>query len=67
MQIAISRRERSKAKASLLASSVLALHALVFAMASPAGAFTAYVSNEKGNSITIIDTGKMEVTKTVQV
>jgi YVTN family beta-propeller protein len=65
MQIAMSRREGSKV--SPLASTVLALNALAFGMASPAGAFTAYVSNEKGNSITIIDTGKMEVTKTVQV
>src|SRR6202045_5101165 len=65
MQIAISLRERSKVNP--LASSVFALNALVFVMASPAIAFTAYVSNEKGNSITIIDTGKMEVAKTVQV
>ena len=39
----------------------------LLAMAAPALAFTAYVSNEKGNSISIIDTDKMEVTKTVQV
>ena len=65
MHIAISLRERSTVNR--LASSVFALHALAFVMASPAGAFTAYVSNEKGNSITIIDTAKMEVTKTVQV
>ena len=65
MHIAISLRERSKVNP--LASSVFALKALVFAMASPAGAFTAYVSNEKGNSISIIDTGKLEVTKTVPV
>ena len=65
MQIAISLRERSKV--STLACSAFALNALAFVMASPAWAFTAYVSNEKGNSITIIDTGKMEVTKTVPV
>src|ERR1700738_4151924 len=65
MQIAISLRERSRVNP--LASSVLALNALAFAIAAPAGAFTAYVSNEKGNSITLIDTAKMEVTKTVPV
>src|ERR1700724_1114094 len=65
MHIAISLPERSKVDS--LARSVFALNALAFVMASPAGAFTAYVSNEKGNSITIIDTGKMEVTKTVPV
>ena len=36
-------------------------------MTAPAVAFTAYVSNEKGNSISIIDTNKLEVTKTVPV
>ncbi len=65
MQIAISLRERLKVNA--LASSVFALNALAFVMTSPAAAFTSYVSNEKGNSISIIDTGKMEVTKTVPV
>jgi nicotinic acid phosphoribosyltransferase len=43
-----------------LAWSAFALHALAFAMTSPAFAFTAYVSNEKGNSISIIDTDKLE-------
>ncbi|MGB6176208.1 MAG: hypothetical protein WBF43_07705, partial [Methylocella sp.] len=61
----MSLRERSKAHP--LASSVFALNVLAFVTASPAAAFTAYVSNEKGNSITIIDTDKMEITKTVQV
>lgn len=65
MHLAINIRERSKV--STLACSVFALNALPFVMASPAGAFTAYVSNEKGNSITLIDTAKMEVTKTVPV
>ena len=65
MHIAISLRERSKVNR--LVCSVFALNALAFVMASPVGAFTAYVSNEKGNSISIIDTGKMEVTKTVPV
>ena len=49
------------------ASRVFALLALAFVMAAPAVAFTAYVSNEKGNSISIIDTDKLEVTKTVPV
>ena len=32
-----------------------------------AGAFTAYVSNEKGNSVTVIDTEKMAAVKTIKV
>ncbi len=44
---------------------VIALAALAFA--SPANAYLAYVSNEKGNSITIIDTDKLEAVKTVKV
>ena len=34
---------------------------------SPAHAFLAYVSNEKGNSVTIIDTEKLEAVKTIKV
>ena len=37
------------------------------ASATPAYAYTAYVSNEKGNSITVIDTDKLEATATVKV
>ncbi len=33
----------------------------------PAFAFTAYVSNEKGNSITVVDTETKQVVKTVDV
>lgn len=47
------------------ASLSLALAACV--IASPADAYIAYVSNEKGNSITIIDTDKLEAIKTVKV
>ncbi len=32
----------------------------------PAAAFTAYVSNEKGNSISVIDTDTKEVVKTIK-
>jgi PQQ-dependent catabolism-associated beta-propeller protein len=35
--------------------------------ANPALAFTAYVTNEKGNSVTIIDTDKLEAIKTFAV
>src|SRR6202011_872179 len=65
MHTAISLRERSQVNP--LARSVFALNALAFVMATPPGAYTAYVSNEKGNSITIIDTAKMEATKTLLV
>jgi PQQ-dependent catabolism-associated beta-propeller protein len=33
----------------------------------PAHAFVAYVSNEKGNTVSVIDTDKWEVTKTIKV
>src|SRR5712672_2611583 len=33
----------------------------------PASAFIAYVSNEKGNTVSVIDTDKWAVTKTIKV
>src|SRR3979411_3006416 len=33
----------------------------------PAGAFIAYVSNEKSNTVSVIDTDKWAVTKTIKV
>ncbi|TJV06309.1 MAG: hypothetical protein E5Y35_23355, partial [Mesorhizobium sp.] len=36
-------------------------------MAGPASAYTAYVSNEKDNTITVVDTATMQVVKTVDV
>ncbi len=41
--------------------------ALALLAATPAHAYLAYVSNEKGNSITIIDTDRLEAIKTVKV
>src|ERR1043166_9740582 len=35
--------------------------------AQPAGAFMAYVSNEKSNTVSVIDTGKWQVVRTVKV
>jgi YVTN family beta-propeller protein len=40
---------------------------LAVAMAGPASAFTAYVSNEKGNTVSVIDTSKWQVVKTIKV
>src|SRR3977135_2388689 len=37
------------------------------AMATPASAFIAYVSNEKGNTVSVIDTDKWVVTSTIKV
>src|SRR3954449_2630267 len=37
------------------------------AAAAPASAFIAYVSNEKSNTVTVIDTDKWVVTKTIKV
>jgi YVTN family beta-propeller protein len=36
-------------------------------LAQEASAFTAYVSNEKGNTVTVIDLDKMEATATIEV
>lgn len=36
-------------------------------LASPASAYTAYVTNEKDNTLSIIDTDKLEVTKTIKI
>ena len=46
---------------------VLGLAAVGFLVSfDPALAFRAYVSNEKGNSVSVIDTDKMEVIATVK-
>jgi YVTN family beta-propeller protein len=37
------------------------------AIVTPAAAFVAYVSNEKSNTVSVIDTGKWIVTKTIKV
>src|SRR3982074_3214871 len=48
-------------------------HCLVYGIAVwlvsplPAGAFIAYVSNEKGNTVSVIDTDKWAVIKTIKV
>src|SRR5436190_19907811 len=36
-------------------------------LGTPAGAFTAYVSNEKSNTVSVIDTDKFQVVKTIKV
>jgi YVTN family beta-propeller protein len=36
-------------------------------LAQEASAFTAFVSNEKGNTVSVIDLDKMEVTATIEV
>jgi PQQ-dependent catabolism-associated beta-propeller protein len=51
-----------------LQSLLLALGIAVWPLATaPAHAFTAYVSNEKGNTVSVIDTDKWVVTKTIKV
>jgi len=44
-----------------------ALAAGVMVLAQPAAAYTVYVSNEKDNTITVLDGKKMEVTGTIKV
>ena len=41
--------------------------ALILLLTAPASAFTAYVSNEKSNTISVIDTDKLIVVKTIKV
>ena len=45
----------------------LGIAALGVALASPATAYTVYVSNERGNSITVIDSETMEVVEEIPV
>jgi len=45
----------------------LALVGSVVFAATPAGAYTVYVSNEKGNSLTVIDSATLEVQATIPV
>ena len=52
---------------STLAAFCASLAAGLALCAAPAFAFTAYVTNEKGNSVTVIDTERMEATKTFPV
>src|SRR6185437_12739335 len=43
------------------------LATLWLSAASPVWAYTAYVSNEKGNTVSVIDTDKWAVTNTIKV
>src|ERR1700755_2686408 len=47
-------------------ASVLTL-GIIVGLISPAKAFTAYVSNEKSNTVSVIDTDKMETVRTIKV
>src|SRR6266436_5563999 len=59
--------ERSPMRRCLLAGTASWLAAAWLAAATPAAAFIAYVSNEKGNTVSVIDTDKWTVTKTIKV
>src|SRR6201996_5728322 len=48
-------------------SYVLCLVVTCFATSGPAEAYTAYVSNEKGNTVSVIDTEKWAITATIKV
>ena len=45
----------------------LAILASLGAFSGPVQAATAYITNEKGNSISVIDLDKLEVTRTVKI
>jgi len=49
------------------AASLVLAFALALAFVTRADAYLAYVSNEKGNTVSIIDTAKLEVVKTIKV
>src|SRR3984957_20152150 len=55
------------AERSRMRGTLLTLSALWLAAASPAWAYTAYISNEKGNTVSVIDTDKWVVTRTIKV
>jgi YVTN family beta-propeller protein len=40
---------------------------ILLLLTGPANAFSAYVSNEKANTVSVIDTGTWTVTKTIKV
>src|SRR5689334_2463737 len=47
--------------------SILLSLALLCGLSARADAYLAYVSNEKGNTVSVIDTEKMQVVKTIKV
>ena len=49
------------------AAMVIAAVAGLIVVADPAAAYTVYVSNEKGNSITVLDSATLEVLQTIPV
>ncbi len=60
----LSRPAQGACRRALLSAALLGE---LFAMSSGANAETAYITNEKGNSISVIDLDKLEVVKTVPV
>ncbi len=68
MRVEMSRRQEQALKSGgglmrILAAAMAGRVAL--AVASPASAFMAYVSNEKDNTVTVVDTTTMQVVKTI--
>src|SRR6204780_4582118 len=55
------------AERSRMRGTLLTLSALWLAAGGPARGYTAYISNEKGNTVTVIDTDKWTVTATIKV
>ena len=49
------------------ASALIAIGVTIASFASPAEAYKVFVSNEKGNSISVLDSDTMEVVKTIKV
>jgi len=58
---------QSSVKRLVRSTGALAAIASFLAVGAPACAYTAFVSNEKGDSITVLDTEKLEVVSTIKV
>ena len=48
-------------------TALVAITLAMLSLASPASAFIAYVSNEKSNTVSVIDTDSWRVTDTIKV
>src|SRR5258708_19994296 len=67
MQAALKQPASKTGRSSMWRRCLLSGTAAWLAAATPAAAFIAYVSNEKSNTVSVIDTDKWTVTRTIKV